>query len=426
MKILIGMMIIVISSGKASSAGGMVITVDGGIGPATAMYIGNSIEEAGDQGYDYLIIKLNTPGGLLEATRDIVRDIMDAPLPVVVYVSPKGARAGSAGVFITMAGHVAAMAPGTNMGAAHPVGIGGQSPDSAGAMSDKITNDAAAFVRTIAQSRGRNDEWAEKAVRESVSATENEALDENVIDFVAENTNELLAKMDSMMVEVKGKEVMILSKNDELTPRLMDWREELLSLISDPNIAYIFLMIGIYGIFFELWNPGSIFPGTIGAICGIIAAYSLQMLPVNFAGLALIILSFIFFIIEIKVTSFGLLTVAGVISFLLGSVLLIDSPVEFMEISTSLIITATVVTLLFFLVLISLGIKAQYSKKTSGAESLEGEKGVAKTDIVAGEKGKVHVHGELWTALAEEEIKKGEKIEVVSVSGLTLKVKKTL
>jgi membrane-bound serine protease (ClpP class) len=402
----------------------VVIDVDGGIGPAIHQYIDGGIEYAEDENAEALIIRLNTPGGLVETTRDIVESIMESRVPVIVYVGPGGARAGSAGVFITLSGNIAAMAPGTNIGAAHPVGMGGDGGDSTDVMYDKITNDVAAFVRTIAQNRGKNVEWAEKAVRESVSATEQEALELGVIDFISKDLSELLEQCDGMKVVVDGEEETLNTKNAEIELRGMNWSEEFLQVLTNPNIAYILLMLGIYGIFFELYSPGSIFPGSIGAICIILGAYSMQMLPINYAGVALILLAIVFFIVEIFVTSYGLLTIGGIVSLAVGSVMLIDSPFEFLEISTGIIITVVVFTSLFFIAIGAIGIRAQFRKRKSGKHAMLGEIGVAIQDIKAGEYSNVKVHGEIWKASSEADIPKDSQVEVLAVEGLKINVKK--
>jgi len=373
---------------------------------------------------ELLIIILNTPGGLLESTRDIVEYLLAADVPVVVYVSPGGARAGSAGVFITLAANIAVMAPGTNIGAAHPVGMGGGS-DSSEVMTEKITNDASAFMRTIAQKRKRNVEWAERTVRESISATENEALDSGAIDFICQDIDSLLKAINGMIVEISSGTYTINTNKTKMDIYEQSWRIKLLGLISDPNIAYILMLIGIYGIFFELYNPGSIFPGVIGGISIILAGYSLQMLPINIAGVALIILAIILFLIEIKVASYGLLSIGGVISFLLGSIMLIDTEteLEFVSISMSLIITATIVTALFFIFIAALGIKAQTRKKASGKEAMIGETGVAIEDIARNTRGRIKAHGEIWSAMAEEDIKKDNEVEITGLQKLILTVK---
>lgn len=397
-----------------------VINVKAGIGPGISDYIQSSLKYAEEQNAEAFIIELNTPGGLLETTRDIVHTILDAKVPVVVYVHPSGARAGSAGAFITLAAHIAVMTPGTNIGAAHPVGIGGQSDSSA--MFDKVTNDAAAFMRTIAQKRGRNVDWAERAVRESISATEQEALNEGVIDLICPNIDSLLKAIDGWEVETYDGIKKINLKNAKVERVEKNWKQELLTFLSDPNIAYIFLMLAIYGILFELYNPGSIFPGVIGVISAVIAGYSLQMLPVNIAGLALIILAIIMFILEIKIQSYGLLTIGGIVSFLVGSIMLIDSPFEFLDISLSIIITGTILTALFFLLVIGLGIKAQTKRRATGVDALIGQEGIAITDISPGNPGKVRVSGEIWKAVSNFSIKENEPIIVKKVEGLKLVV----
>ncbi len=397
------------------------IKVDGGIGPATRAYIQRGINTAEKENGSALVIMLNTPGGLLESTRGIVSDIMDADVPVIVYVAPSGSRAGSAGVFITLSANIAAMAPGTNIGAAHPVGMGGEADTSV--MFEKVTNDAAAFVRTIAEKRHRNVDWAEKAVRESISSTDNEALEAGAIDLISPNVEALLDSVNGRTVELKSGDVVLQTLNVPVEEIERNWKEELLALLSDPNIAYILLMIGFYGIIFELYSPGSIFPGVIGAICLIIGAYSMQMLPINWAGLALIILAIILFLVEIKVQSYGLLTIGGIVSLLLGSIMLIDEPYDFMEISMSVIITMVVLTTLFFMLLIYLGLKAQFIKKVGGSEGMIGEKGRALTEV-SKDGGSVKVHGENWRAVSDMQIAKDDRVEVISVKGLTVKVKK--
>lgn len=399
-----------------------VITVKGGISPATSSFISGGIELAEKERAEALIIELNTPGGLLESTRDIVQSIISSKVPVIVYVGPSGARAGSAGVFITLSSNIAVMAPGTNIGAAHPVGLGGESDTNV--MYDKITNDAAAFVRSIAQKRGRNVEWAELSVRESISSSEKEALEIGVINYICPNIDSLLIAVHSDTVETEAGIKVLNTKNSKYEYIEMSWKDELLGIISDPNVAYLLLMAGIYGILFELYSPGAIFPGVLGGISIILAGYSLQMLPINYAGLALILLAIILFILEIKVQSYGMLTVGGVLSLFFGSIMLIDSPGDFMEISTSLIITTVVFTTIFFLVIISIGIKAQYQKRASGIEGIKTENGIALTEISPNEFGKVKVHGEIWKAKSDDIINKGDEVIVQSIDSLTLTVSK--
>ncbi len=400
-----------------------VITLEASINPATADYIHEGIQRAAKAGATCLVLRLNTPGGLLKSTRVIVSDILTSPVPVIVYVSPSGAQAASAGTFITLAGHVAAMAPGTNIGAAHPVGIQGGEKDSIA--NEKATNDAAAFIRAISEKRQRNVQWAEDAVRRSISITESEALAEQVVDIVAPSVAALLDSIDGREIEVNERKVILATKGASVEEYPMNWKHRLLDLLSDPNIAYIFFLVGIYGLMFELYNPGTILPGVVGVISIIIALYSLHTMPINYAGLALIIFAIILFIAEIKVTSYGLLSVAGVLSLTLGSIMLIDSdsPLEIVRISWGVIVPAVVATTLFFLIIIGLGLKAQRRKPTTGSEGILGETGKAITMLNPA--GRVRIHGEIWNATSEEgKIPSGSLIVVTGVTNLTIRVRK--
>ncbi|MFQ5772434.1 MAG: nodulation protein NfeD [bacterium] len=402
-----------------------VIKVESIITPVSAEFITKSLERAEQENAHCFIIELDTPGGLLESTRQITKSFLVANIPVIVYVSPQGSRAASAGVFISYAAHIAAMAPSTNIGAAHPVNIQGGA-DTSSVMGDKITNDAAAQIKALAEKSGRNAEWAEKAVRESVSITEKEALELNVINFISPSVDSLLIQMDGMQVKVATGEYTLKTKNTRIVYREMNFRYKILEKISNPNVAYILLMLGIYGLFFELSNPGSIFPGVVGAIFLILAFFALQTLPVNYAGLLLIILAIILFILEVKITSYGLLTIGGIIAMILGSLMLVEQPPNnfqpVLSISMSLIITFVAITAAFFIFAFSLAFKTHLKKVTTGTAGIIGEKGVAQTKISP--EGKVNVHGEIWKAMSDQKIKKGEKIRVVSVDGLTLKVEK--
>ena len=400
----------------------VVINADVPIQPASVDYIQSGIAKSIELNAECLIINLNTPGGLLKSTRVIVTKFLQSEIPIVVYVYPSGSQAASAGVFITMAAHIAAMAPGTNIGAAHPVSLqGGQ--DSV--MMGKATNDAAAFIRTISEKRNRNIQWGEDAVRKSLSITETEALDLHVIDIIAKDVNDLLNQLDGRKIEIMDSIKTLHTKNAEVITLDMTFAQKILSILSDPNIAYILLMMGIYGLFFELYNPGAMFPGIIGGICLILAFYSMHTLPVNYAGLALILLSIILFVLEIKVVSHGALSIGGIISLFLGSMMLIDteSLLEAMEISMELIILIVVLTTLFFVFAISLGIKAQRRKPTTGPEGIIGERGRTITRLSPS--GEISVHGEYWEAESlEGEIKKGESVEVIEIANLKLKVKR--
>lgn len=399
-----------------------VINVDGSINPSSAEYINSGIKKAKEKNAECLIIKLNTPGGLLKSTRIIVTDILNSPVPVIVYVSPSGSQAASAGVFVTLAAHIAVMAPGTNIGAAHPVALQGQQDS---IMNEKATNDAAAFIRTISEKRARNIQWAEDAVRKSLSITETEALNLKVIDTIATTINELLEQVNGREVDVQGNKKILNTKNADVVNIEMNFQQEFLDLLSDPNIAYILLMIGMYGIMFELYNPGSIFPGVVGVICLLLAFYSLHTLPISYAGLALIIFAIILFILEIKILSHGLLTIGGVISLVLGSIMLIDteSTLEVIEISWQVILVAVMLTTAFFLFAITFGIKAQKRKPTTGIEGLVDEIGEAITDL--NPEGQVLVHGEYWNSESLDGfISKGTKVKVTKVSNLKLMVRK--
>ena len=396
------------------------LKINSAITPSSSARIERAIRWAENMPLQGLIIQLNTPGGLLESTREIVQNILNSKVPIIVYVSPSGARAGSAGVFITLSAHIAAMAPGTNIGAAHPVGLQG-SVDST--MNEKILNDATAFIRSIAQQRNRNVEWAEKAVRESISSTEQEALENRVIDLIAPDVDSLLSAVDSREITTAKGKVILSTKQAKVIEYEPSFRDKFLDLITNPNIAYILLLIGIYGILFELYNPGSIFPGVVGALSLILAAYSLQMLPVNYAGLALIILAIILFLLEIKITSYGLLTIGGLISLFIGSLMLIDAPGEFMKISLSLIITAVVVTFIFFTFIITLGVKAQFGRKSLGFDSLVGLEGRVIEEISPNKKGKILVKGEIWSAISDQVIPKDASVIVEKANSFTLFVK---
>jgi len=399
-----------------------VLTYNGVINPVATDVIHSAIQQTEEEGGECLIIELDTPGGLMKSMQEIVKDILSSPVPVVVYVSPSGSRSGSAGVFITYAAHVAAMAPGTNIGAAHPVNLQAGA-DSSETMMEKVTNDAVAFIRSIAEKRGRNEEWAEKAVRESASIPASEALELEVIDCMVPSLDSLLSWLDGREYEVlEGKKTLNTRDARKISIEL-SWRLKLLNVISDPNIAYILLLIGIYGIFFELYNPGSILPGVVGGISLILAFYALHTLPVNYAGLLLILFSIILFVAEIKIPSYGMLTVGGVVSLVLGSIMLFKDSMPFIQVSWKVILFATLITTLFFLFAIGMGIRAQRRKPVTGQEGLIGEIGEAVENFVKG-KGQVSVHGEIWEAYSKGKIKKGDQIQVISIENLKIIIKK--
>ncbi len=398
----------------------VVAHMEGVISPVTAEYLESALARASVDKAEALVIMLDTPGGLDTSMRAMVKAIVGSPTPVITYVAPSGARAASAGVFITLASQVAAMAPGTNIGAAHPVSMGGGKMDKE--MAAKVENDAAAYIRSLASKYGRNADWAEEAVRKSVSIPESEAVAMGVVDLEADDLTSLLAKVDGRKVSTAYGDRVLHTKGAKVVPYDMGARLKFLRVISDPNVAYILMMVGLLGIYFELSNPGLIFPGVVGGISLILAFYSFQTLPVNYAGVMLIILAIIMFIAEIKITSYGLLAVGGVISLLLGSVLLINSPLPYMRISVWLIMPAVATITAFFIVLMRVAIKAHRSKPTMGAQGLVGRVGEARTGLDP--EGDVFIQGAHWSAYSDEPVKAGEKVVVIAVEGLKLKVKK--
>ena len=402
------------------------IKIDGSINPSTSDFIHNSIQEAVKNNAECIVIELNTPGGLLKSTRYIVSDILTAEIPVIVFVSPSGSQSASAGVFITLAANIAAMAPGTNIGASHPVSTEGKLDS---VMSEKATNDAAAFIRSISEKRSRNIQWSEDAVRNSVSISETEAVKMNVVDLIANDMTDLLTKIDGKVVDTPMGKKTLHTKGAEIVLYENSWFMNLLGTLSDPNIGYILMMLGIWGILLEFYHPGAILPGVVGAICLILGLYGLHTLPLNYAGLALILLAIILFIAEIKIVSHGLLTVGGVISLLLGSFMLIDvqSPLESAEqLSRGVIYTTVTVISLLFIFLAYLVIKARKRKKFIGEESMIGEIGeVEFEDLVKDVKGAIKFQGNIWNAITGQDlIAKGDKVKVTAVNGLTLTVEK--
>jgi membrane-bound serine protease (ClpP class) len=393
-----------------------IIELEGPINPGAAAFLTRGLEDAEKLGAELVIIRLDTPGGLVPSMRTMVKGIMNSTVPVVVYVAPKGAGAASAGVMITVSAHVAAMAPGTNIGAAHPVGAGGKDIDKD--MSEKVVNDMASYGRGIAQDKGKNADWVEKAIRESVSITAEEALEKKVIDLVAADVDELLKLLDGREIELKQGKVTLKTKDLVKTTYEPGFRDAVLRIISDPNIAYILMMIGLAGLYFELSHPGAIFPGVIGAISLILAFYSFQTLPVNYAGLLLIALAVIFFIAEIKIASYGILSLGGIVSLTLGSIMLFE------DVGVSLRLMAPTIVLIggFFVIVSTLAFRAYRAKPQSGVEGLIGEVGVVKNPVDP--EGLVFVHGEYWRALSDEKLEPGEMVTVEEVTGLVLKVRK--
>ena len=399
----------------AGSAPVYLVKLTGAISPGNADFLGSAIHRANAEGAGCLIVMLDTPGGLAESMRKMVMAIYESRIPVVVYVAPSGARAASAGVMITMAADVAAMAPGTHIGAAHPVNAGGK--ELGKSMAEKVTNDMVAFVKSIAEKRDRNVEWAEKAVRESVSVTETEALEKKIVDRVARDLDDLIGQISGLEIKGKGRV--------DIDPANRVWiaesmRTRILKTLSNPNIAYILMMIGLAGLYFELSNPGVILPGVIGSIALIMAFYSFQTLPVKPAGILLIVLALIFFIMEMKIASYGLLSVAGIISLLLGSVMLFDRVDG--RIGISWTVMAPTISLVggFFALVAGLVYRSRSRRPMTGSSGLIDEIGVVKTPLTP--TGRIQVHGELWFARCRTPVATGQRVRVTAVDRLTLEV----
>jgi membrane-bound serine protease (ClpP class) len=395
------------------------ISINAAITPPVAEFIIRSIDRAAKENAEGLVIRLDTPGGLDTAMRDIAKAILNAPVPVIVYVAPAGARAASAGVIIVASAHVAAMAPGTNIGAAHPVGIGiGAKMDKT--MTQKVENDAAAYAKGIAKKRGRNEDWVQRAVRKSESITAEDALRLHVIDFVSPDLNDLLKQINGRDVRLNGATKKINTVGALIREKAMGTRNKILAAMSDPNIAYILLLIGLAGLYFEFSNPGAILPGVIGGIALIMAFFAMQTLPVNYAGIAMILFSIVLFIAEIKVISHGILATGGVISLIIGSLMLFKSPDSSLAVSWGVLIPAVTITSLFFIGIIWMALKAQLRPQQAGAQAIVGREGVAVGDLHAS--GKVFVEGEYWEATSEIPIKAGDAVRVVGMENLKLRV----
>lgn len=407
----------------------VVLLVEGVINPAVAEYLIKGIQQAAENRDKLVVIELDTPGGLDTSMRIIIKEILNSKVPVAVYVSPSGSRAASAGTFITYAGHFASMAPGTNIGAAHPVSLMGGKADEH--MMAKVENDAVAYIKSIAKKRKRNAVWAELAVRKSVSISETEAKNLGVIDFIANDIDALVLAIDTREVTTTSGTIKLDLKEANIKYENMKLRERILAAISNPNIAYILMLIGLAGLYFELSNPGLILPGVVGSISLILAFYAFQTLPINYAGLLLMIFGIILFIAEIKVISYGLLTVGGVVSILLGSLMLIDTNLPYMRISLNVIIPTVLFFSGFSVIIINLTIRSHKQKIVSGVEGLIGEIGEAGTDLDP--EGEIFIHGERWRGeiiqqdgapLEKCKVSKGQKVVVKNVIGLKLKVKK--
>jgi membrane-bound serine protease (ClpP class) len=421
--VLLGAVSVVLGgTGSAAAQHVALVDIEGVISPVTVRIVSTALDRARADGSTALVLRLDTPGGLERSMRSVIQLMMNADMPILVYVAPTGARAASAGAFITMAAHVAAMAPATNLGAAHPVAVGGGGVDKESMK--KIENDAAAFARTIATARDRNADWAEKAVRQSVSATEREAVKLKIVDFVADSVTDLLDKSDGRIVKTAKGPVTLRTRGSAVRTIEIGFRDRFLNVITDPNVAYILMMLGVLGLFFELSNPGVILPGIIGGISIILAFFAFQSLPINYAGLLLILFGIVLFLAEIKIVSHGVLSIGGVVSLLLGSLMLYDTPWTIdLRVSWWAIAPTVGLTALFFIVIVAAGIRALAGRQITGAEGLIGRTGVVRSSFDPD--GQVLIEGELWRAIVDgSRPEVGDAVRVVAVDGLTLKVVK--
>jgi len=412
------------------------LTIEDVIGPATDDYVGSALQTASDNQTELVVIRLDTPGGLDSAMRSIIKKITNSPVPVAVYVFPSGARAASAGTYLLYASHIAAMSPGTNLGAATPITLGGISPSelkkeknqadkpvvasNEETMKRKMVNDAVSYIRSLAQLRGRNEQWAEKSVRESVSLPAKEALKLNVIDIVAVGMADLLKQIDGREVLIQGQKKTIRTAGLVLTKVEPDWRNRLLSVITNPNIAYILMLVGIYGLIFEFSNPGAIIPGTVGGICLLLALYAFQLLPINYAGMGLILLGIALMVGEAFEPSFGMLGIGGLIAFVFGSIILMDTTAPGYGIDISVIATFAISSIIMFSIVIGMAIKARRRPVVSGMDELLGSEALVIDDFE--NDGKVKLHSEIWNAHSDSILQKGQYVKVTGIKGLTLNV----
>ncbi|HDM8223879.1 TPA: nodulation protein NfeD [Vibrio campbellii] len=424
-----------------------VLPVKGAIGPALSDYLSREIEEAQQNGIDLVILKMDTPGGLDSSMRDIIHAITTSTVPIATWVGPSGSRAASAGTYILLASHVAAMAEATNLGAATPVALGGapQQPSSdegkdstdsqpestekasdevpaKTAMEKKVINDARAYIKGLARLHDRNAEWAEKAVSMAASLDATEALELNVIDFIANSPEDLVSTINGIEVKLNGKPFKLALDNPTWVERVPDWRAEMLAVITNPNVAYILMLIGIYGLLLEFYNPGIGLPGVLGGICLLLAMYALQMMPVNYVGLGLMLLGIALMIAEAFNPSFGILGLGGVVAFVLGSIFLVDSDIPGFQIALPLIFGIAIFSVGLIVITVGLLLKIRSKKATTGLENFPGKLAVVSDDFVDGT-GRVQLDGALWQAKAEQELKQGDHVTVVKIKGLTLTVK---
>ena len=400
----------------------VVVKIFGAINPAVAEFVSQEIHQANKEQQALIVLNMDTPGGLDTSMRQIIKKIQSSHVPVASYVSPSGSRAASAGTFITIASHIAAMAPGTNIGAAHPVNMMGGNNQQESTMDKKVVNDAAAYIRSLAELRNRNSHWAELAVVKSVSISAEEAKRLNVIDLIAGNVKALILAIDGREIQTTSGPMTLKTGRLEIVYHEMSPRLKMLDIISNPNVAYVLMMIGVVGLYFEMSNPGLVFPGVIGAVSMVLAFYAMQTLPIDYAGLLLVLLGALFFIAEIGVMSYGLLSLAGVVSIFLGSTMLIDSDDPAMQISQSILYPTLGLTIVFSIGIIVFATQTRNLKMQGGAEGMLGETGIVKENL--NPHGRVLVHGELWEAECEGEIMEGEHVIVESVEGLKVRVKK--